>query len=52
MLPEIGLSAVSLRDRQLPGDLAPKGWITWALWGTSGVMLVVAGYSILRAVAG
>jgi Mn2+/Fe2+ NRAMP family transporter len=52
MLPVIGFSAVYLRYRKLPGELAPKGWITLALWGTSGVMLVVAGYSILRAVAG
>jgi hypothetical protein len=49
MLPVIGFSAVYLRYRKLPGELAPKGWITLALWGTSGVMLVVAGYSILRA---
>jgi hypothetical protein len=48
MLPVIGFSAVYLRYRELPRELAPKGWITLALWATSAVMLVVAAYSIVR----
>ena len=51
MLPIIGFSTVYLRYRHLPSSIAPKGWITLALWVTSALMAVMMGYSVLLRLA-
>ena len=46
MLPIVGFSTIYLRYRHLPKSIAPKGWITLALWLTSALMAVMMGYSV------
>ena len=48
MLPIVGFSTIYLRHRHLPKSIAPKGWITLALWVTSALMAVMMGYSVLQ----
>jgi len=48
MLPILGFSTVYLRYRHLPQSIAPKGWLTLALWITSALMAVMMGYSVLQ----
>jgi len=48
MLPIVGFSTVYLRHRHLPRSIAPKGWLTLALWVTSALMAVMMGYSVLQ----
>jgi len=51
MLPIVGFSTVYLRYRHLPRSIAPKGWLTLALWVTSALMAVMMGYSVLQRLA-
>ena len=48
MLPIVGFSVLYLRYHHLPRSIAPKGWITLALWVTSVVTAVMMGYSVLQ----
>ena len=51
MLPVISFSTLYLRYVHLPKAIVPKGWITFALWIASFVMLVMMGYSVLQRLA-
>ena len=51
MLPVVGFSVLYLRYVHLPKTIAPKGWITLALWIACLVMLVMMGYSVLQRLA-
>ena len=51
MLPIIGFSTIYLRYRHLPKAIAPKGWITLALWLTSVLMAVMMAYSVFQRLA-
>ncbi len=51
MLPILGFSVLYLRYEHLPKSIAPKGWITLALWVTAVVTAVMMGYSVLRELA-
>ncbi|MCI0625124.1 MAG: Nramp family divalent metal transporter [Acidobacteria bacterium] len=44
MLPIIGIGTLYLRHRHLPGEVLPPGWVTAALWGATGVILLLMGY--------
>ncbi len=48
MLPVIGFSTIYLSRVHLPKAILPQGWITFGLWLTSAVMLVMMGYSVIR----
>ncbi len=48
MLPVIGFSTIYLRYAHLPKATLPKGWITFGLWLTSAVMLIMMGYSAIQ----
>ena len=48
MLPIVGFSVLYLRYHHLPRSIAPKGWITLALWVMSVVTAVMMGYSVLQ----
>jgi Mn2+/Fe2+ NRAMP family transporter len=48
MLPIIGFSTVYLRYRHLPRAIAPKGWLTLALWVTTAIMAVMMAYSAIQ----
>ncbi len=48
MLPIVGFSILYLRYRHLPEAIAPKGWITLALWVASVITAVMMGYSVLQ----
>jgi Mn2+/Fe2+ NRAMP family transporter len=52
MLPIIGFCTLYLRYVHLPKNLVPNRWITWALWVTSAIMLVMTGYSLARHITG
>lgn len=41
LLPVIGFSALYLRYRRLPSEIAPRGWLTLGLWVTSALMLLI-----------
>ncbi|MGH9660744.1 MAG: Nramp family divalent metal transporter, partial [Bryobacteraceae bacterium] len=47
MLPIIGLAAIYLRHRALPGAIRPSSWVTGALWLSSIVMLLAVGYGLV-----
>ncbi len=51
MLPILGFSVLYLRYWHLPKSIAPKGWITLALWVTAVITAVMMGYSVLRELA-
>ncbi len=51
MLPVVSFSTLYLRYVHLPKAIVPKGWITFALWIASFVMLVMMGYSVLQRLA-
>jgi len=51
MLPVVGFSTVYLRHRHLPRSIAPKGWLTLALWVTCALMAVMMGYSVIQRLA-
>ena len=46
MLPVVGFATIYLRYRHLPKSIAPRGWITLALWLTTFIMLVMTGVSV------
>ena len=48
MLPILGFSTLYLRYFRLPESLAPKGWISLALWVASVITAVMMGYSVLQ----
>ena len=48
MLPIVGFSVLYLRYHHLPEAVAPKGWITLALWVASVITAVMMGYSVLQ----
>ena len=50
MLPIVGFSVLYLRYHHLPEAVAPKGWITLALWVASAITAVIMGYSVLQRV--
>lgn len=52
MLPLIGFATVYLRHKRMPIKIAPKGWLTLALWISAAVMAIMMGYSILDRIAG
>ena len=52
MLPIIGFMTVYLRYKHMPPKIAPKGWITLALWISSAVMAVMMGYSVVQRITG
>ena len=47
MLPVIAVGTIYLRQRHLPGSLAPATWVTIALWGAAFVITCVTAYSVL-----
>ncbi len=47
MLPIIAISTIYLRYRHLPKAVLPKGWITFALWVTTAIIVVMMGYSMI-----
>ena len=52
MLPVVGFATIYLRYRHLPGTIAPRGWITLALWVTSFIMLVMTCVSVADGLLG
>lgn len=52
MLPIVGGVTIYLRYKQLPKSIAPKGWITLALWISAALMAVMMGYSVIEKVFG
>jgi manganese transport protein len=44
MLPIIGISALYLRHRRLPSEVAPSRWITFAVWIATAVIVCLMGY--------
>ena len=52
MLPVVGFATVYLRYRHLPKAIAPRGWITLALWVTSLLMLLMTGVSVVDGLLG
>ena len=48
LLPGIGFAVLYLGKVYLPREIAPKGWITAALWGTTLVMALLMGYSVIH----
>ena len=48
MLPILGFSTLYLRYFRLPESLAPKGWISLALWVASVMTAIMMGYSVLQ----
>ena len=48
MLPILGFSTLYLRYFRLPESLAPKGWISLALWVASVITAIMMGYSVLQ----
>ena len=49
LLPGIGFAVLYLGKTYLPPEIAPKGWITTALWGSTLVMALLMGYSVIHA---
>ena len=49
LLPGIGFAILYLGKTYLPPEIAPKGWITTALWGSTLVMALMMGYSVIHA---
>jgi len=49
LLPGIGFAILYLGKTYLPPEIAPKNWITAALWGTTLVMALLMGYSVVLA---
>ena len=52
MLPLIGFATVYLRHRRLPQKIAPKGWLTLALWISAATMAIMMGYSVIERITG
>ncbi len=52
MLPVVGFATIYLRYRYLPKTIAPRGWITLALWVTSFIMLVMTCVSVADGLLG
>jgi len=52
MLPVIGFVTLYLRYRHLPQSIAPKGWLTLALWVSAVVMGVMMSYSVVYRLTG
>ena len=52
MLPVVGFATIYLRYRHLPKTIAPRGWITLALWVTSFIMLVMTCVSMADGLLG
>ncbi|MDE2758389.1 MAG: divalent metal cation transporter, partial [Acidobacteriota bacterium] len=50
LLPGIGFAILYLGKTYLPPEIAPKNWITAALWGSTLVMAFLMGYSVVLAV--
>ena len=50
LLPGIGFAILYLGKTWLPREIAPGNWITAALWGTTLVMALLMGYSVVLAV--
>ena len=48
MLPLIGFSTLYLRHKRLPEKVAPKGWLTLALWISAGIMAIMMTYSVIE----
>ena len=49
LLPGIGFAMLYLGKTYLPREIAPTRWITAALWGTTLVMALLMGYSVILA---
>ncbi len=49
LLPGIGFAILYLGKTYLPPEIAPKGWITTALWGSTLIMALMMGYSVIHA---
>ncbi len=49
LLPGIGFAILYLGKTWLPREIAPGNWITAALWGSSLVMALMMGYSVVLA---
>ena len=47
MLPGIGFGILYLSKNYLPREIAPKSWITAALWATTLIMALLMGYSVI-----
>ena len=47
MLPVIGVSALYLRHRHLPPELAPPAWVTVFLWAATLIIVCLMGYYAL-----
>ena len=47
MLPIIAISTIYLRYRHVPKAVLPKGWITFALWVTTAIIVVMMSYSLI-----
>jgi manganese transport protein len=52
MLPAIGLSAIFLRHRRLPPEIAPSPITTVALWVTTAAIVILMGYYALLTARG
>ena len=52
MLPLIGFATVYLRYKRMPPKIAPKGWLTLALWVSAAIMAIMMGYSIIDRITG
>ena len=50
LLPGIGFAILYLGKTYLPREIAPKNWVTAALWATTLVMALLMGYSAVLAV--
>ena len=50
LLPGIGFAILYLGKTYLPRQIAPKSWTTAAHWGTTLVMALVMGHSVILAV--
>ena len=50
LLPGIGFAILYLGKTYLPREIAPKNWITAALWGSTLIMAFLMGYSVVLAV--
>ena len=50
LLPGIGFAILYLGKTYLPREIAPKNWITAALWATTLIMALLMGYSVVLAV--
>lgn len=52
MLPLIGFATLFMRYKRMPPKIAPKGWLTLALWISALVMAIMMSYSIVERIRG